>query len=80
MSVGTARLAIIDAIVAGQRNPVELAKLRDSRIKASAETIEKSLVGTWRAEHLFTLKESRDLLSDVPANRSSSVTGKPKRS
>ena len=35
--------------------------MRDSRIKASPETIEKSLVGTWRAEHLFTLKQSRDL-------------------
>jgi transposase len=58
---GLTGLAIIDAIVAGQRNPAELAKLRDSRIKASAETIEKSLVGTWRTEHLFTLKQSRDL-------------------
>jgi transposase len=58
---GITGLAIIDAILAGQRNPAELAKLRDSRIKASVETIEKSLVGTWRAEHLFTLKQSRDL-------------------
>ena len=58
---GVTGLAIIDAIVAGQRDAVELAKLRDSRIKATAETIEKSLVGTWRAEHLFTLKQSRDL-------------------
>ncbi len=58
---GVTGLAIIDAILAGQRNPIELAKLRDSRIKASPETIEKSLVGTWRAEHLFTLKQSRDL-------------------
>ena len=38
-----------------------LAKLRDHRIKASEETIRKSLVGYWRAEHLFTLKQSRDL-------------------
>src|SRR3984893_7292302 len=58
---GTTGLAIVDAIVAGQRDPGGLAKLRDVRIKASEETIEKSLVGTWRAEHLFTLKQSRDL-------------------
>ncbi len=58
---GVTGLAIIDAILAVQRNPIELAKLRDSRIKASPETIEKSLVCTWRAEHLFTLKQSRDL-------------------
>ena len=58
---GTTGLAIIDAVLAGQRDPVELAKLRDARIKASTETIQKSLVGTWQADHLFTLKQSRDL-------------------
>ena len=58
---GKTGLAIVDAILAGQRDPVELATLRDVRIKASAEIIQKSLVGTWRAEHLFTLKQSREL-------------------
>jgi transposase len=58
---GTTGLAIVDAILAGQRDPGELAKLRDGRIKASEDTIRKSLVGTWRVEHLFTLKQSRDL-------------------
>jgi transposase len=58
---GTTGLAIVDAILAGQRDPVELATLRDCRIKASQETIQKSLVGTWCAEHLFTLKQSREL-------------------
>jgi transposase len=56
---GVTGLAIVDAIIAGQRDPVELAKLRDPRIKASEETIRKSLVGNWRAEHLFTLEQSR---------------------
>jgi hypothetical protein len=32
--------------------------LIDSRIKANHETIQKSLEGNWREEHLFTLKES----------------------
>ena len=58
---GTTGMAIVDAILSGQRNAAELAKLRDPRIKADAETIRKSLVGHWRAEHLFTLKQSRDL-------------------
>jgi transposase len=58
---GVTGLAIVDAILAGQRNAVELAKLRDSRIKADAETIRKSLVGNWRPEHLFTLCQSREL-------------------
>jgi transposase len=53
--------AIVDAILAGQRDGTELAKLRDPHIKADAETIRKSLEGNWRPEHLFTLGQSRDL-------------------
>ena len=58
---GTTGLAIVDAILAGQRDAAELAKLRDPHIKAHAETIRKSLVGNWRSEHLCTLKQSREL-------------------
>jgi transposase len=58
---GVTGLSIVDAILAGQRDPIELAKLRDCRIKASEEVIRKSLVGNCRAEHLFTLRQSRDL-------------------
>jgi transposase len=55
---GVTGLAIVDAIVSGKTNPTELAKLRDHRIKASIETVTKSLVGDYRAEHVFTLKQS----------------------
>lgn len=58
---GTTGLAIIDAILAGERDPAVLSKLRDPRIKASAETIQKSLVGNWQPEHLFVLRQSRAL-------------------
>ena len=58
---GLTGLAIVDAILDGQRDPVELAKLRDPRIRASKETIRKSLVGNWRPEHLFTLKQARQM-------------------
>jgi transposase len=51
-------LSILDAILAGQRDPQQLAQLRDRRVKASADTIAKSLVGDYRAEHLFTLRQS----------------------
>jgi transposase len=51
----------VDAILAGQRDGAELAKLRDPHIKADADTIRKSLEGNWRPEHLFTLGQSRDL-------------------
>jgi transposase len=56
---GATGLAIVDAIIAGERDPVVLSKLRDPRIKASEETIRKSLEGNWRQEHLFTLTQSR---------------------
>jgi transposase len=56
--VGQTGLAIVDAILAGQRNPTVLASLRNERIKATEEVIAKSLVGDYRAEHLFTLRQS----------------------
>jgi transposase len=56
---GTTGLAIVDAILEGERDPAVLAKLRDARIKASVETIRKSLVGNWLPEHLFVLRQSR---------------------
>jgi transposase len=55
---GTTGPAIVDAIVAGERDPNKLAQLRDWRIRASKETIAKSLVGDYRNEHLFTLQQS----------------------
>ena len=55
---GVTGLAIIDAILAGERDPQVLAKLRDWRVRADAETIAKSLVGDYRREHLFTLGQS----------------------
>jgi transposase len=56
--VGQTGLAIVDAILDGKRDPGELAKLRHERIKASEEVIAKSLVGDYRPEHLFTLRQS----------------------
>ena len=58
---GVTGLAIVDAIIAGQRDPAVLAKLRDHRIHASEEIVQKSLVGNWKPEHLFTLKQSRQI-------------------
>jgi transposase len=55
---GTTGLAIVDAILVGERDPAKLAQLRDWRIRASEETIMKSLVGDYREEHLFTLGQS----------------------
>ena len=42
---GVTGLAILDAILAGERDPAVLAQYRDPRLKASAETLAKALVG-----------------------------------
>ena len=55
---GVTGIRIIEAILAGERNPHTLAALRDGRVKASADTIARSLVGDYRREHLFTLGQS----------------------
>jgi transposase len=57
---GVTGMAIIEAIVGGERDAAKLAQHRDRRVKASEETIRKSLVGNWQAQHLFTLKQSLD--------------------
>jgi len=54
---GKTGLLIIEAILAGERNPEILADLRDRRIKASREEIIKSLEGYWTKEHLFELRQ-----------------------
>ena len=51
---------ILRAIVAGERDGLALAKLRNARIRASEDEIAKSLQGSWRAEHLFALKQALD--------------------
>jgi transposase len=58
---GLTGLAVLDAIVAGERTPAVLAKLRDPRIKASEDTIRKSLEGNWRSEHILALKQRLSL-------------------
>jgi transposase len=52
---------IVRAIVAGERDPHQLAKLRDARIQASREEIVKSLEGNWRPELVFVLQQEVEL-------------------
>lgn len=58
---GVTGLAIIRAILRGERDPEKLAKLRDPRIKASPRQIAQSLEGNWRDELLFALQQSLEL-------------------
>lgn len=55
---GETGLAILRAIVAGDRDPVKLAQLRDPRCKSSEAEIAKALTGHYRAEHVFALKQA----------------------
>jgi hypothetical protein len=50
--------AILRAIVAGERDPVKLAQLRNPACKSSAEEIAKALTGTWKDELLFVLQQA----------------------
>ena len=45
---GVSGVTILDAILDGERDPLKLANLRDYRIKATEETVVKSLVGDYR--------------------------------
>jgi len=58
---GKTGLDIVRAIVAGERDPHKLAKLRNYRVRANEATIAKSLMGNWREEHLFCLAQSLKL-------------------
>jgi len=55
---GVTGLASLDAILAGERDPEVLAGHRAHRLQATQETIAKALVGDYRREHLFTLRQS----------------------
>ena len=55
---GQTGLLIIRAIVAGERNPQQLAALRNWRCQKDEAEIAEALTGTWRDEHLFILKQS----------------------
>lgn len=58
---GVTGLLILRAILAGERDSLMLAKMRDRACKQSEQRIAAALTGTWRAEHLFVLKQSLDL-------------------
>ncbi|MEJ7609014.1 MAG: hypothetical protein WKF37_22760, partial [Bryobacteraceae bacterium] len=54
---GLTGLAILDALVAGERDPAVLAKLRDPHVKASEDTLRQSLEGNWDPAQIVVLKQ-----------------------
>jgi transposase len=55
---GETGMAIIRAILAGERDPAQLAHLRNYRCQHDEDTIAKALHGHWREEHLFALAQA----------------------
>lgn len=58
--LGKTGMQMIGTILEGERNAEILANLTDPRIKASRETIVKSLTGIWKEEYLFMLQQAYD--------------------
>ncbi|MFV0534740.1 MAG: IS110 family transposase [Cumulibacter sp.] len=57
---GVSAQAIIDAILAGERDPKKLAALRDKRCRSSLSDIIEALHGDYREEYLFVLSQSQE--------------------
>lgn len=55
---GVTGTAIVEAILAGERDPAVLAGYRDKRIRASEATLIKALTGDYRDEHLFCMRQA----------------------
>jgi len=59
---GTSGLAMIEAMLQGERNPVALLALCDRQIqKNKPGRMRAALEGTWKAEHLFALRQAYEL-------------------
>ena len=64
---GVTGLRILRDIVAGQRDPNQLAQHRDHRCRASKADIIAALTGNWRPEHVFVLQQNLALFDACQA-------------
>lgn len=71
---GVTGMAILRAIVAGERDPKVLAQLRDRRCRHSKARIAQYLTGHWREEHLFNLSQALRM-SAVTLRKSDTALG-----
>jgi hypothetical protein len=49
----------LDAILAGERDPIKLAELCHARVKSSQDILARALEGDYRSEHLFDAANGR---------------------
>lgn len=64
---GVTGMAIIRAIIEGERDPHVLARLRDARCRKSEKQIAEELTGNWRPEHLFNLHQALKMYDQLCA-------------
>ena len=83
---GVTGMKIVRAIVQGQRDPHQLAKLRDPHIRASEAEIAHSLEGHWQRDVLFELRQAletydfhRQQLREIDAELESYMEALPTR-
>jgi transposase len=55
---GATGMAIVRAILGGERDPLRLAKFRNRNCQRTEAEIARALQGNWRDEHLFALKQA----------------------
>lgn len=58
---GKSGIRIIEAIIGGQFDATELAKLTDPRVKKSQEEIADALTGNWNEQHINNLKDCYEI-------------------
>src|SRR5262249_18179158 len=64
---GVTGLALSKAILAGQRDPLQLTKRRHARCRHTEAEIARALYGNWREEHLFALRQALELYETYQA-------------
>lgn len=64
---GVTGMAIVQAIVEGERDPQRLAALRDPACRKSEAAIAEQLTGHWREDHLFSLRQGLKMYQAITA-------------
>ena len=64
---GMTGMAILRAIVKGERDPLKLTKFRQPHCNKSEQEMADELTGHWREDHLFSLQESLKMYDAVQA-------------
>jgi transposase len=62
---GVTGMAIIRAIVSGERDAHRLAQLRHQRCHKTEEQIAEQLTGHWREDHLFSLRQALKMYDSI---------------